>query len=186
MGYTLLTTLGHCVKAMSRKQIANDLMLRTQYVGVRPCSSIGCSSSVFRGASCCLSFTVWRDTGVSIDRLTGRWSFEIMLDQKTFLSITKYLDVAGLNLTSIAIGRRPTCTCREAGQLFCFCQKDRPRSTKILLWSRRWIPPRMLWACHIPGLVGQSLSPEAPRTKGSDRPTSTTSVKGEDRPLWMI
>ena len=52
------------------------------------------------------------------DRIRGEWRFDIMLDTKTFYSVTNWLDVEGRMLPVIISGRKPACChCGEIGHL---------------------------------------------------------------------
>ena len=67
------------------------------------------------------------------DGMRGEWRFDIMLDVKTFYSVSNWLDVGGHRLPVIVSGRKPACWyCGEIGHLSAVCPgKKAPTRTPV-------------------------------------------------------
>lgn len=93
------------------------------------------------------------DQSATCDSLTRRWSFEIMLDRKSFFFIPECLDVWGLKLP-IIIGRIETCW--KSGHLSYSCPKKQASGSQAPIDQNPLLVASVNFACLLLGSVGSA------------------------------
>lgn len=120
----LLPTTEEAITMVNMDLITKDLILRTEYRGMRKTSvAVFEVLAHIKGEALAAYFMQFRQIlYFSSDHKVGEWRFYVMLCRQSFDSIPIMLNIDGRMLPVIVTGRRPTCwKCGKPGHMAYVC-----------------------------------------------------------------